>query len=90
MGTLETAATVHALMRPGKGSLAMDESNPTCNKRFAKLGIPQTAEAHRASLPAHGAQMIVTMSRERAEPSGVYVSVTFLSAATICRVSIQP
>jgi fructose-bisphosphate aldolase class I len=31
-----------------KGLLAMDESNPTCNKRFAKLGIPQTEEARRA------------------------------------------
>jgi len=28
-----------------KGLLAMHESNPTCNKRFAKLGIPQTADA---------------------------------------------
>gem|GEM_PF-1728411 len=27
---------------------AMDESNPTCNKRFALLGIPQTAENRRA------------------------------------------
>jgi fructose-bisphosphate aldolase class I len=26
----------------------MDESNPTCDKRFAKLGIPQTEEARRA------------------------------------------
>jgi fructose-bisphosphate aldolase class I len=26
----------------------MDESNPTCNKRFAKLGIPQTEDARRA------------------------------------------
>ncbi len=26
----------------------MDESNPTCNKRFAKLGIPQTEETRRA------------------------------------------
>ena len=26
----------------------MDESNPTCNKRFASLGIPQTAKARRA------------------------------------------
>jgi fructose-bisphosphate aldolase, class I len=26
----------------------MDESNPTCNQRFAKLGIPQTVEARRA------------------------------------------
>jgi fructose-bisphosphate aldolase class I len=31
-----------------KGLLAMDESNPTCNKRFARLGIPQTEEARRA------------------------------------------
>ena len=26
----------------------MDESNPTCNKRFAKLDIPQTVETRRA------------------------------------------
>ena len=26
----------------------MDESNPTCNQRFAKLGIPQTEETRRA------------------------------------------
>jgi fructose-bisphosphate aldolase class I len=31
-----------------KGLLAMDESNPTCDKRFAKQGIPQTVEARRA------------------------------------------
>jgi fructose-bisphosphate aldolase class I len=31
-----------------KGLLAMDESNSTCNKRFAKLGIAQTVEARRA------------------------------------------
>jgi fructose-bisphosphate aldolase class I len=35
-------------MAGDKGLLAMDESNPTCNKRFATLGIPQTAEARRA------------------------------------------
>ena len=32
----------------GKGLLAMDESNPTCNKRFEKVGIPQTEEARRS------------------------------------------
>ena len=37
-----------ALVAGDKGLLAMDESNPTCNKRFAKLGIPQTEEARRA------------------------------------------
>ncbi len=37
-----------ALIADHKGLLAMDESNPTCNKRFARLGIPQTEEARRA------------------------------------------
>ena len=40
--------TAQALMASDKGLLAMDESNPTCNKRFAALGIPQTDEARRA------------------------------------------
>lgn len=40
--------TANALLANDKGLLAMDESNPTCNKRFAKLGIPQTAEFRRA------------------------------------------
>ena len=34
--------TANAMVAPGKGILAMDESNPTCNKRFAKLGIDTT------------------------------------------------
>jgi fructose-bisphosphate aldolase class I len=40
--------TAHALFAGDKGLLAMDESNPTCNKRFAALGIPQTEETRRA------------------------------------------
>ena len=48
MDISELTATVQALMQTGKGLLAMDESNSTCNKRFAKLGIPQTEEARRA------------------------------------------
>ena len=40
-------ATANSLMAGGKGLLAMDESNGTCNKRFAKIGIPQTEEARR-------------------------------------------
>ena len=40
--------TAKALVTDDKGLLAMDESNPTCNKRFAKLDIPQTVEARRA------------------------------------------
>jgi fructose-bisphosphate aldolase class I len=40
--------TAQALTAGDKGVLAMDESDPTCNKRFAALGIPQTADARRA------------------------------------------
>jgi len=40
--------TVRLLFADHKGLLAMDESNGTCNKRFEKLGIPQTVEARRA------------------------------------------
>ena len=40
--------TASAMVDGDKGLLAMDESNPTCNKRFAKLGIPETEEARRA------------------------------------------
>jgi fructose-bisphosphate aldolase class I len=40
--------TVKALFANDKGLLAMDESTPTCNKRFAALGIAQTVEARRA------------------------------------------
>jgi fructose-bisphosphate aldolase class I len=40
--------TAKSMVAGDKGLLAMDESNPTCNKRFAKLGIPQTVEARRA------------------------------------------
>lgn len=48
MNSAELIHTAQALVAPGKGLLAMDESNPTCNKRFAVLGIPQTAEARQA------------------------------------------
>ncbi|NPD66769.1 fructose-bisphosphate aldolase class I (plasmid) [Lichenicola cladoniae] len=41
-------ATAHALVAEGRGLLAMDESTPTCNKRFAVVDIPQTVDARRA------------------------------------------
>jgi len=41
-------ATARAMLDDDKGLLAMDESNPTCDKRFAALGIPQTVEMRRA------------------------------------------
>jgi len=40
--------TARAMVANGKGLLAMDESNPTCNRRFAQWGIPQTEESRRA------------------------------------------
>jgi fructose-bisphosphate aldolase class 1 len=40
--------TATEMVAGDKGLLAMDESNPTCNKRFAALGIPQTEERRRA------------------------------------------
>jgi fructose-bisphosphate aldolase class I len=48
MNTKNIIDTAKMLVAGDKGLLAMDESNPTCNKRFAKLGIPQTEETRRA------------------------------------------
>jgi fructose-bisphosphate aldolase class I len=48
MNTQKLIDTAKALVADHKGLLAMDESNPTCNQRFAKLEIPQTVEARRA------------------------------------------
>lgn len=47
MNTKILRETVQSLMADEKGLLAMDESHPTCHKRFAKLGIPRTVEARR-------------------------------------------
>jgi len=48
MNAQELIFTARELVAGDKGLLAMDESNPTCNKRFAALGIPQTENARRA------------------------------------------
>ncbi len=40
--------TARALVADGKRLLAMDESNATCNRRFASANIPQTPEMRRA------------------------------------------
>jgi fructose-bisphosphate aldolase class I len=48
MKTQELIDTAKAMVAGDKGLLAMDESTPTCDKRFAKLGIPLTVEARRA------------------------------------------
>jgi fructose-bisphosphate aldolase class I len=43
VSALTLIETAKALVADDKGLLAMDESNPTCNKRFAALGIPANA-----------------------------------------------
>ncbi len=48
MNTQNLVDTARSLVAGDKGLLAMDESNSTCNKRFAKLGIPQTVETRHA------------------------------------------
>ncbi|MHB8522022.1 MAG: class I fructose-bisphosphate aldolase [Limisphaerales bacterium] len=48
MNVPELIDTASSPVTGDQGLPAMDESNPTCNKRFAKLGIPQTVEARRA------------------------------------------
>jgi fructose-bisphosphate aldolase class I len=48
MSSQELIDTACTLMGGDKGLLAIDESNPTCNKRFARWGIPQTVEMRRA------------------------------------------
>ena len=48
MNAQELIFMARKLVADDTGLLAMDESNPTCNKRFAALGIPQTENARRA------------------------------------------
>lgn len=53
MNSHELEATARALLSPGKGLLAADESLPTIEKRFGALGIastPQTRRAYREML----------------------------------------
>jgi fructose-bisphosphate aldolase class I len=48
MNAQKLADTAKILVAGDKGLLAMDESNGTCNERFAALGIAQTEETRRA------------------------------------------
>jgi len=48
MTSQELQATAKAMVAKGKGILAMDESNPTCGRRFKKLGIENTVDNRRA------------------------------------------
>ena len=48
MNTQLLVETASRLVDDDKGILAMDESPTTCNRRFARLNIPQTVEQRRA------------------------------------------
>ncbi|MEO8808375.1 MAG: class I fructose-bisphosphate aldolase [Burkholderiaceae bacterium] len=48
MNACSLIETARAMVAGDKGLLAMDESNGTCNQRFASIGIPQTVEMRRA------------------------------------------
>jgi fructose-bisphosphate aldolase class 1 len=48
VNALELSATAATLVGGGKGLLAMDESVPTCDKRFAQAGIPRTEQLRHA------------------------------------------
>ena len=47
MNSMTLAETVKAIFADNKGLLAMDESTPTCDNRFASIGIPQSEESRR-------------------------------------------
>jgi fructose-bisphosphate aldolase class I len=48
VNTQDLINTARKMVADDKGLLAIDESIPTCNERFAKQGIPQTEGARRA------------------------------------------
>ncbi|AXK71155.1 fructose-bisphosphate aldolase class I [Lysobacter sp. TY2-98] len=48
MSIEQLAETAQAMVAPGKGIIAIDESNATCAKRFAGVGIENTEENRRA------------------------------------------
>ncbi len=66
MNTARIVDTARTLVAGDKGLLAIDESNGTCNKRFAHWGIPQTVESRRAYR-----ELIVTTPRLGESISGV-------------------
>jgi len=62
---------------PGKGILAMDESNPTCKRRFDSIGVEANEESRRAYR-----ELLIT-----AEGSGDYLSGYILFDETIRQVT---
>ena len=48
MSVTELATTAQALVAPGKGILAADESDGTIKKRFDSIGVESTEENRRS------------------------------------------
>ncbi|MFJ2463074.1 class I fructose-bisphosphate aldolase [Pseudomonas sp. NPDC087615] len=48
MNSVQLVDTARQMLASGKGLLAMDESSPTCNDRFAALGITPSEASRRA------------------------------------------
>ena len=48
MNVAELASTAQALVAPGRGILAADESSPTIEKRFKSIGVESTEDNRRA------------------------------------------
>ena len=48
MDSITLSNTAKMLVADDKGLLAIDESTPTCNRRFVEMGIPPTPEHRRA------------------------------------------
>ncbi|MEA2027173.1 MAG: class I fructose-bisphosphate aldolase [Chloroflexota bacterium] len=63
---IDLAATAQALVAPGKGILAADESTPTIGKRFHAVGLESTEENRRAYR-----EMLFTTPGVEADISGV-------------------
>jgi fructose-bisphosphate aldolase, class I len=66
MKNSDLSETVLRLIADDKGLLAMDESNETCNRRFAAVGIAQTLDNRRA-----WRELIVTTTSLNEHISGV-------------------
>jgi fructose-bisphosphate aldolase class I len=75
--TAELIETARLLVACGKGLLAMDESNDTCNRRFAEVGIPQTEDARRR----YRALLITTPGLEKAISGAILSDETIRQSA---------
>ena len=73
MNLQEIESTANTLVTPGKGILAMDESNPTAGKRFASIDVENT-EANRCAYR----EMLITT-----QGLGEYISGAILYDETI-------